>query len=64
MKINVTFEKTARFWWQGQALTLKIWLRFTECTYDEFHEWIDNNEERLKGKSYDIGHSDKVIYFR
>jgi|19_taG_2_1085344.scaffolds.fasta_scaffold309682_1 hypothetical protein len=64
MKISVTFEKTARFWGQGQEPSLKIWMRFTECTYDEFHEWIDSNEERLEGKSYDIGHSDKVIYFR
>jgi hypothetical protein len=44
---------------------LRIWMRFTECSYEEFHDYLDKNSERLMKMrlSYDVGHFDKVIYF-
>lgn len=68
MKINITIDiakqgQTARFYDQKS-----IYMRFSYCTHEEFGEWCNNNAERLQricnkwSWTYDIGHSDKVIY--
>lgn len=63
MNIDITFEKTARYFGEGQAPTLKVWMKFSGCTYDAFQAWIDSHAARLEGKSVNIAHSDKVLYF-
>ena len=64
MKITYTFERDDLI---GGWLRLKIWMRF-DCSYDEFHEWVEKHAGRLlifnEGmKSFDIDYSDKTIYF-
>lgn len=63
MKITIIFSKKSRY--EGFSLRLKIWIKFTYCTHEEFYRWLDSNENRLKNikMDYDIGYSDKVIYF-
>ena len=63
MKIIINFERELdRF---PTQFRLRIWMRFTECSYEEFHDYLDKNSERLMKMrlSYDVGHFDKVIYF-
>ncbi len=63
MKIVTTFEREMdRF---PNRLRLRIWVRLTECTHDEFFVWMEKNSPRLMKMrlSYDVGHMDKVIYF-
>jgi hypothetical protein len=62
MKATIIFQKTAPYFTLGQEPELKIAMKFTECSYDEFYEWLDEHKGRLE-RVYDIGYSDKVILF-
>ena len=63
MKIITTFERELGGF--PTQLRLRIWMRFTECSYEQFHDYLDKHSERLQKMrlTYDVGHSDKVIYF-
>lgn len=64
MKIQVIYSREYHRFDQTQ-FELNIWMRFTDCTYDEFHDYIDANAHRIckMRLGFDIGHSDQVIYF-
>jgi hypothetical protein len=63
MKIAITFEReTGRY---ATKPELCIWMRFSDCTHDDFHNYLDKNGERLRKMrlNFDVGYMDKVIYF-
>jgi hypothetical protein len=63
MKIQIIYSREHCGY--DKALELNIWMRFTNCTYDEFHNYIDAHAHRIckMRLGFDIGHSDMVIYF-
>lgn len=76
MKLDITFERYSHTY-DEKRLEFRIYLKFSECSYDEFYKWLDDNNGRLK-KFYewtgeenkpkkstevyvDISYSEKVI---
>lgn len=69
MKAQITIDiekkgRSARFFSNSC-----ICLRFTYCTHDDFHAWLDKNSARIQKIciewqwAYDVGYSDKVVSF-
>lgn len=65
MKINISFEKWSPYYSLGQKLDFYIYIKFLECSYEEFYSWLDKNEQRmiewLTKYDIDIAYSEKVI---
>lgn len=60
MKVKITFSRESRF--LGQKPKLAIYMRFEQCSYEEFYEWMERRKNRLN-RVFDIGYSDQVIIF-